>query len=189
MEQTAAEYRTVEYEVMQVPWWLVVLEGIFAVIIGLFLLFSPVVTTITLVQILGIFWFLGGVISIVSLLMDRENMGWKLLSGVMGILIGIVVFVYPYSPFVILALLVIIIGIWSIIYGVIRLVWALNGGGLGMAILGLLTIALGILLLVNPLAGAVVLPWIYGISLVIGGIAALIGGFRMKSGKNVSYSG
>lgn len=189
MEQADTEYRVVEYEVLQVPWWLVVLEGLISVIIGLFLLFSPVATTITLVQILGIFWFLGGVISIISLLIDREDMGWKLLSGVIGILIGIVVFVYPYSPFVILSLFVIILGILSIVYGAIRLVWALKGGGIGVAILGILTIFLGILLLANPLAGAVVLPWIYGISLVIGGIIALIGGFRMKSGKNNPYAG
>jgi uncharacterized membrane protein HdeD (DUF308 family) len=161
MEQETAEYRAVEYEVLQVPWWLVVLEGVFAVIIGLYLLFSPVTTTITLVQILGIFWLLGGVLSILSLVTDRENAGWKLLSGIMGILIGLVVFVYPYSPFVVLAILVMILGIWSIIYGAIRLVWAFKGGGLGMAVLGLLTIGLGILLLVNPLAGAVVLPCIY----------------------------
>ncbi|WP_440947517.1 HdeD family acid-resistance protein [Methanosarcina sp. T3] len=189
MEDAATEYSVVEYEVLSVPWWLVVLEGIITVVIGLFLLFSPVSTTITLVQILGIFWFLGGVISIISLLVDRENMGWKLLSGVIGILIGVMVFVYPYSPFVILALFVIILGIWSIIYGAVRFVWALKGGGLGTAILGILTIFLGVLLLVNPLAGAVVLPWIYGILLVIGGIAALIGGFRMKSGKKTSYPG
>lgn len=189
MEQAAAEYRVVEYEVLQVPWWLVVLEGVFAVIIGLFLLFSPVETTIILVQILGIFWFLGGVLSILSLLVDRENGGWKLLSGIMGILIGVIVFVYPFSPFVILALLVIILGILGIIYGAIRLAWAFKGGGLGMTVLGLLTIALGLLLLANPLAGAVVLPWMYGIFLVIGGIAALVGGLRMKSGKRVSSPG
>lgn len=189
MEQTAEEYRAVEYEVLQVPWWLVVLEGVFAVIIGLFLLFSPVVTTITLVQILGIFWILGGVLTLLSLLVDRENKGWKLLSGIMGILIGLAVFVYPLSPFVVLAIFVIILGIWSILYGAIRLIWALKGGGLGTAVLGLLTIALGILLLANPLAGAVVLPWIYGIFLVIGGIIALIGGFKMKSEKNISYTG
>ncbi|WP_269848951.1 DUF308 domain-containing protein [Methanosarcina horonobensis] len=103
MEQTAAEHVVVEYEILQVPWWLIVLEGIFAVIIGLFLLFSPVKTTITLVQILGIFWLLGGALSILSLLVDRENLGWKLLSGIMGILIGLLVFVYPLSPFVVLA--------------------------------------------------------------------------------------
>lgn len=189
MENTATEYSTVEYGVTQIPWWLVVLEGGFTVIIGLFLLFSPVGTTVTLVQILGIFWLLGGALSILSLLVDRENMGWKLLSGVMGILIGLLVFVYPLSPFVVLTLFVIILGVWSIIYGAIRLFWGVKGGGLGMAVLGILTITLGILLLANPLAGAVVLPWIYGVFLVAGGIAALIDGLRMKSRKSVSYTG
>lgn len=91
--------------------------------------------------------------------------------------------VYPYTPFVVLSLLVIILGILSIVYGGLRLLWALRGGGLGMAILGFLMIALGILLLINPLAGAVVFPWIYGIFLVLGEIAALIGGIRMRSEK------
>ncbi len=82
-----------------------------------------------------------------------------------------------------MSLLVIILGILSIVYGGLRLLWALRGGGLGMAILGFLMIALGILLLINPLAGAVVFPWIYGIFLVLGEIAALIGGIRMRSEK------
>ncbi|MCO5383781.1 MAG: hypothetical protein NHB15_18285 [Methanosarcina barkeri] len=50
-----------------------------------------------------------------------------------------------------------------------------------MAVLGLLTIVLGILLLLNPLAGAVILPRVYVFSLVVGEIAALIGGLRMRS--------
>lgn len=189
MESTTPEHRGIEYEVMQVPWWLVALEGVFAVIVGLFLLFSPIVTTITLIQILGIFWILGGALSILSLLMDRENLGWKLLSGITGILIGLLVFSYPLTPFVVLALFIIVLGIGSIIYGAIRLFWALKGGGLGIGVLGLLTIALGVLLLANPLAGAIILPWIYGVSLVAGGIAALIGGLRMKSRKNMTYTG
>ncbi len=189
MEETATEYSAVEYGVTQIPWWLIALEGIISIVIGLFLIFTPVSTTIVLIQILGIFWLLGGVISILSLLVDRENLGWKLLSGILGILVGLIVFAYPYIPFVVLGFFLIILGIWSIIYGVIRLVWALKGGGLGMAVLGLLTIVLGILLLANPLAGAVILPWIYGIFLVIGGIIAVFGGIKTKPGKNVSYTG
>lgn len=188
MEQVTVEYSLTEYEELQVPWWIVVLEGIFALIIGLFLLFEPVTTTIMLVQILGIFWFLGGVLSILSLLVDRENMEWKLLSGLLGIIIGVLVFVYPYSPFVILSLLVVILGILSIIYGVLRLTWAFKGGGLGMAIFGVLMIVLGVLLLINPMVGAVVFPWMYGIFLVLGGLAALIGGIRMRSEKHISHA-
>ncbi len=186
MEQATAKSYAAGYEGFQIPWWLVVLEGIFDIIIGVFLLSSPVETTIMLLQILGIFWILAGILSIVSLLVDRENSGWKILIGLAGILIGALVFIYPFIPFVILALLVIILGMGSILYGVIRLVWAFKGGGIGMAALGLLTIVVGVLLLINPLAGAVVLPWIYGFFLVAGGVAALIGGFRMRSGKSLS---
>jgi uncharacterized membrane protein HdeD (DUF308 family) len=181
MEHATTGYSHKGYEVFEIPWWIVVLEGIISIILGLFLLFQPVQTTITLVQILGLFWLLGGVLTILSLLVDREDMGWKLLSGLSGIIIGAIVFVYPYSPFVVLAFFVIILGVLSIIYGALRLVWAFKGGGLGPAILGIITIVLGILLLANPIVGAVVLPWMYGISLVIGGIAALVLGIRMRS--------
>ncbi len=67
----------------------VAVEGLIALVIGLFLLFEPVTTTITLVQILGVLWFLGGVLSILSLLVDRENTGWKLLSGIFGVVTGV----------------------------------------------------------------------------------------------------
>lgn len=185
MEHVTSEYRLMGYEALQIPWWIVLLEGLISIILGLFLLFEPVETTITLMQILGIFWLLGGILTILSLLVDRKNMGWKLLSGLIGIIIGIIVFAYPFSPFVILALFVVILGILSIVHGALRLVWAFKGGGLGTAVLGILTIMLGVLLLANPLAGAVVLPWIYGFFLVIGGAAALIWGILARSGKSV----
>jgi uncharacterized membrane protein HdeD (DUF308 family) len=189
MEETATEYGTITYEVIRVPWWIIALEGIVSLFIGLFLLFSPVLTTIALVQVLGIFWLVGGIFSILSLLVDRENMGWKLLSGLLGIIAGAFVFIYPYSPFVILATLVIILGASSIVYGAVRFVWAFKGGGLGMGILGVLEIIIGIFLLANPLIGALVLPWAYGITLIVGGIAALIGGIRMRSGSQVPHMG
>ena len=183
MEHVTSGYRRMGYEELQIPWWIVLLEGIISIILGLFLIFEPVTTTITLVQILGIFWFLEGTFTILSLLVDRENTGWKLLSGLVGIITGLIVFVYPYSPFVVLAFFVVILGVLSIVYGVLRFIWAFKGGGLGTAVLGILTIILGVLLLANPLAGAVVLPWTYGFFLVIGGVAALIWGILARSGR------
>ena len=50
-----------------VPWWLVLLEGIAAVIIGIFLLASPGITLFALVQITGFFWLIGGIFRIVSI--------------------------------------------------------------------------------------------------------------------------
>lgn len=170
------------FEVMDTPWWVVLLEGVIAIIAGLFLLYQPVITTILLIQILGIFWLAGGIISVIGALIFPENRWWKLLSGTLSIIAGIIIWTYPiYSPFIILITLVIFIGAWAIVTGAVKLVWAFKGGGWGMGILGVLTIILGLLLLNNSLVGALVLPWVFGFFLIAGGIGAVIWGFRMRT--------
>jgi len=75
MEHVTSGYKRIGYVELHIPWWIVLLEGIISIILGLFIIFEPVATTITLVQILGIFWFLGGVFTILSLLVDRGIWG------------------------------------------------------------------------------------------------------------------
>ncbi|MCQ1534951.1 HdeD family acid-resistance protein [Methanosarcina sp. KYL-1] len=182
MEQTTAAAYGGGYEVLDVPWWAVLLEGIVALIIGLFLLFTPGATTVVLLQVLAIFWIIGGIFSIVGLLINRESWFWKLVSGVLSILAGAVILIYPVlSPFIVLTLFIIFIGVWAIIAGAIKVAWSFKGGGWGMGLLGVLTIILGLLLLVNPMSGILVLPWIFGIFLIAGGIGGIIGGLKMRS--------
>ena len=50
MEQPIDTDSKMELEVLQAPWWAVLLEEIIAIVIGLFLLYEPVVTTILLIQ-------------------------------------------------------------------------------------------------------------------------------------------
>lgn len=182
MEQPIDTDNEMGYEILQAPWWVVLLEGIIAIIVGLFLLYRPAVTTILLIQILGIFWLAGGIISVLGAFIFSGNRLWKLLSGILGIIAGIVILIYPIlSPFIVLTFFVIFIGVWAIIYGAAKFAWALKGGGWGMGILGVLTIILGLLLLTNSLAGALVLPWVFGFFLIIGGIGAVISGIKMRT--------
>jgi uncharacterized membrane protein HdeD (DUF308 family) len=170
------------YEIMQVPWWVVILEGIIAILVGLFLLYRPAVTTIFLLQILGIFWLAEGILSVIGALIFSGNRLWKLLSGVLSIIAGVLILMYPiYSPFIILTFLVVFIGIWAIINGVVKIALALKGGGWGIGILGVLTIILGLLLLTNSLVGALFLPWIFGFFLIVGGIGAVLGGLKIRT--------
>ncbi len=180
MDSSATAYE-LGYEAMAAPWWLVLLEGIIALIVGLFLIFYPGITTVTLITVLGIFWLFGGIFALVGLIIDRSNWGWKLLSGILGILAGLAILAYPYySSIFLLSFFVIMIAIWAIIYGAVRLAWGFKGGGWGSALLGILIIFLGILLLVNPLSGAVVLPWIFGILAIFGGVMAIVAGLMMR---------
>jgi len=182
MEQPIDTDSKMELEVLQAPWWAVLLEGIIAIVIGLFLLYEPVVTTILLIQILAIFWLAGGIVSVIGALIFPENRLWKLLSGILSIIAGVLILMYPiFSPFIVLTFLIIFIGAWAIVNGAVKLAWALKGGGWGMGILGVLTIILGLLLLTNSLFGALFLPWMFGFFLIIGGIGAVIWGIKMRT--------
>ena len=182
MGQPVVTRSTVGYVVLGPAWWVVFLEGIIAIIVGLFLLYQPVITTILLIQVLGVFWLAEGIVSVLGAFVFPENLLWKLLSGILSIIAGVVILTYPvYSSFVVIALLVIFIGAWVIVTGAVRLAWAFKGGGWGIGILGVLTIILGLLLLTNSLAGVLVLPWIFGFFLIIGGIGSAIWGLKIRS--------
>ncbi len=165
------------------PWWLVLLQGIAALILGVLLLISPGVTTLILIQVLGIYWLIDGIFSLVRIFLKNTEIhwGWLLARGILGILAGIIVVRNPlWSTVLIPTVLVIILGVQGIIGGAIGLVQAFKGGGWGAGILGALGFIFGIILILNPLMGAVVLPWVVGIWAIIGGIVALVVAFKIR---------
>jgi uncharacterized membrane protein HdeD (DUF308 family) len=176
---TAFAQRT---EGMDSPWWLVLLEGIAAAIIGLFLLTAPGAILFVLVQVLGIFWLVGGIFRTVSIFIDTSLWGWKLVGGVLGILAGIVVLQHPlWSSVLVPAIYLIILGIQGLISGGVSLVLAFSGGGWGAGILGALSIVFGLVLLFNVWIGVAVLPYILGAVGIVGGGLAIAVAFAMRS--------
>jgi len=165
----------------QVPWWLVLVQGIAAIIIGVLLLIEPRMTTAVLVQVMGIYFLVAGIVNLVSLFVDRTAWGWKLVLGVLGIIAGLMIIQYPlWSSFLIPATIALILGIEGLIFGVVGLVQAFQGAGWGAGILGVLTIIFGILLLLNPVIAGLALPFVLGIFAVFGGILALVAAFQMR---------
>lgn len=187
MEQTASTESKTKTEVSQAPWWSVLLEGIIAIVVGVFLLYEPVAATILLIQLLAIFWLAEGIVAVIGALVFTKDGKWKLLSGILSIIAGVVILMYPIiSPYIVLKFLVIFIGALAIVNGAVVLASTFKGGGWGMGVLGILSILLGLLLLTNSLAGALVLPWMFGFILVIGGIGAVIWGIKIRYEYGVS---
>jgi uncharacterized membrane protein HdeD (DUF308 family) len=164
------------------PWWLVLIQGIVTLILGLFLLYRPYGTMLVLVTFLGAYWFVSGIIGLISLFWDRSNMGLKLLFGILGLIAGLAILSYPlYSSLVVPFIFIIMIGVWGLIMGFVGLFGAFKGGGWGAAIIGILLIIFGLLILANPYITLAVLPFILGVFGVGGGIAAIIGSFFIRS--------
>ena len=170
-----------EYKNMIIPWWIVLLQGIASLILGILLLIQPGITTLIIVQFIGIYWFVSGIFGIVSIFIDNRMWGWKLFSGIMGIIAGIIIIQHPlWSNVLILSTLAIVLGVQGLLIGITNLIQAFQGAGWGIGILGLLSIVFGLVLVFNPLMAGLTLPWVIGVFAVVGGILAIVMAFRLK---------
>ena len=164
-----------------VPWWLVLIEGIALLILGLLLISSPGMSSLILIQFVGIYWLIAGIFKIISIFMDSSGWGWKLVGGIIGIIAGIMILQHPlWSTFVVGASLVLILGIQGLIIGGIGLYQGIKGAGWGTAIMGVVSILFGLLFLTNVWGFTLSLPWAIGILAVIGGVLSIIAAFKIK---------
>lgn len=166
---------------LNAPWWLALIQGICAIILGFFLLITPGQSMLILVQFLGIYWLVTGMMDIMMLFIDRTAWGWKLLSGILGIICGVVIVQHPiWSTILVPTTLVVIIGVFGIVIGIVDIIRAFSGAGWGAGILGALSILLGIVIIANPIVGAAALPWLLGALGVVGGIALVVMAFQAR---------
>lgn len=163
------------------PWWLVLIEGIAAVILGLMLFSAPAMTTAVLVQVVGIYWLISGMLAIITIFIDSTAWGWKLLVGALGIIAGFTIIQHPlWSTLLVPATIVVVMGVNGLIMGVINLIQAFQGGGWGAAIVGGINIVFGLLLLGSIAIATLALPFVLGIFALVGGVIAIIGAFRLR---------
>lgn len=164
-----------------IPWWMVLLEGMAAVIIGLLLLTQPAVTLLTLVVLLGLYLLIAGIFDLVSMFVDRSQWGLKLAAGVLGIIAGVVIVRHPlWATVLIPAVLVWVLGTFAVVMGLVRLAAAFTGAGWGAGILGVLSVILGLILLLNPIESIVVLVLVAAIWAIVGGGMAIVASFWVR---------
>jgi len=98
--------------------------GLLSVIIGVFFLRHTYETVATLTFLIGLFWVVGGIIEFFTAYGRRglPGRGFRMAMGVLGLAAGVVTLVVPH---VTLLTLVLIMGIWLIVYGVMQIVTSL----------------------------------------------------------------
>jgi uncharacterized membrane protein HdeD (DUF308 family) len=170
------------------PWWLTLISGILALIVGGILLWAPakdkVETYQLVIAVLGIWWLVQGVFDIVAIFIDHSMWGWKLFMGIVSIAAGAYILAYPVAAAVVLPrVLVLVLGIWGLMYGVILLIMAFSGGGWGAGILGALGILFGLALMADygKLFSGLAMLWSIAVCGVIFGIVLIFQAFRQRS--------
>jgi uncharacterized membrane protein HdeD (DUF308 family) len=163
------------------PWWAVLIQGIAAVVIGGLLLARPVSTTVVLVAFLGWWWLISGIFDIISLFWNRAQWGWKLFSGLLGIIVGGFIIGAPFiGAASLLVAYALILGIGGIVYGIVDIVKAFQGAGWGRGVLGAFSVIFGFIIAGNLVPAAAALPWVFGIFAIALGIAAIVMSFQIK---------
>jgi uncharacterized membrane protein HdeD (DUF308 family) len=172
----------------QVPWWLTLINGILAVIIGAIMLWGGLANKVEfyliLVTALGIYWMIDGVFKIIYIFLDHTMWGWRLFIGLIGIAAGVYIVSYPIIAALSLPkIFTLVLGIWGLMYGIILLISAFAGGGWAAGILGGLGILFGIALMVNYAAPGMGLAMIWSAAVIafIGGIVLIVQAFRQKA--------
>lgn len=170
--------------VKQEPWWSLLLRGIFIIILGIVAFIWPGITVLVLVFLFGAFAFVDGTFAtVVSLSKRKEYKHWWLmmLGGLAGIVVGILIFVWPLiSALVILYL----IAAWLVITGIIRIVTAIRARqeiAMGWPLsLGIISLCFGAAIFLIPVAMLLTMLWIIAAFAIIIGIFLLVDAFQVR---------
>jgi uncharacterized membrane protein HdeD (DUF308 family) len=99
-------------------WWALALRGVFAVLFGLLTFFMPGITLVTLVLLFGAYAVLDGIFDLVSAIRSPSHHWALIIEGVVGIVAGILTFVWPAITATVLLYL---IAFWAIFTGVLEI--------------------------------------------------------------------
>lgn len=103
-------------------WWVVLIGGIAGIILGLLVFFWPGETAIVLLFLVAAWAIVTGIFEVIAAFMAPAGFEWALIAGgVISILLGVVLFFIPRAG---LLAFVWLIGIFSLIYGVVLIVRA-----------------------------------------------------------------
>jgi uncharacterized membrane protein HdeD (DUF308 family) len=162
-------------------WWAVLLRGVVTIAFGAAAFFWSGVTAATLVPLFGFYALADGVVSVISAIGGRRHGedGWLLaLEGMIGLWAGVVTL---RAPEITAVTLVFFISIWAMATGFLRIAAAMRlrqeiAGELWLALSGLLSVLLALMLVLRPDVGAIELVWVIaGYALVLGLVEIMLG--------------
>ena len=170
-------------------WWLLLLRGIAAIAFGALAFFWPGLTLVTLTLLWGTYALIDGAIAIWAAFNasggDAGPRWWLGLSGVAGILTGVVTFYYTGMTTLVLLTF---IAVWAIIIGAMQ-IW----GAIALRkvlqhewlliLNGVLSIAFGVILMAQPGAGALAFVWMIAWYAIFFGCLYVALAFKLKQYK------
>jgi uncharacterized membrane protein HdeD (DUF308 family) len=168
-------------------WWALALRGLVAVLFGLLTFLLPGITLVTLVLLFGAYALVDGFFNLIAFFREPSHHWAFLVEGIIGVIAGILKFVWPAITAMVLLYLIafwaIFTGVFEIVAG-IRLRKAIANEWL-LIVMGVLSLLFGVFILFAPGAGALAtVLWIGAYALVFG-IILLALAFRLRGHRHL----
>jgi uncharacterized membrane protein HdeD (DUF308 family) len=173
-------------------WVLFLIEGIVLVVLGVLAILVPMVASIAVAILIGWLFFISGVVGLITTFMMRNAPGfwWSLLSAVLGIIAGIILFGWPILGAISLTL---VLTAFFIIEGVASIMYALEhkkeltGRWAWMLVSGIVDLLLAFVILTGLPGTAVwALGLLVGINMLFGGTSLIAMALHARSSGNTS---
>ncbi len=175
----------VRRSVLAQNWWVVALRGVLGIVFGVIAIIWPGITLLSLVLLFSAYMLVDGVLAVLSAVRAAgRGDRWLLLvvEGLLRIAVGVLAFLWPAIT---IFAFVLIVAVWSIVSGsmmvaaAFRLNRAYGRGWMGIG--GFLSVVFGVLLIIAPPVGAIILTWWIGIYAVVFGAVLLVLAFKLHS--------
>ena len=161
-------------------WWLLAVLGLVSLVCGVLAIAYPDVTLLAVGIIFGFYLLMAGVFELVDAIVgDPASRALSAIVGIVALLAGLICLRRPGDS---LLAIIVVLGAYLIVTGVVRLVRAFasvehRGWTLLSAVVDLI---LGILILSWPDESLVTLAVLFGISLIFRGVLALVAAFQLR---------
>lgn len=165
-------------------WWMFLLRGLLFIAIAILIFRNPLASLAGLTMTIGFLMVITGAVFTVGSFTIRKfysKWGWTLALGILDIILGVVLLFFPALT---TPLVIIFIGCWVLGIGLLEsgLSFGLKKFGFRnwwmLLLIGISSIVFGILILFNPLAGALTVSFIMGFQFLAYGFYQVVRSFQ-----------
>ena len=174
-------------------WWVLLLRGLFAVVLGVLVFTKPVWTLGVVMMAFSLYVLVEGASNLFAAMIGwrhRDDRWLLLLEGLVAIGVGIITL---RTPAITAILLVFLIAAWALITGVLKIIEAVRlrreiPGEAWLMLGGVASVLFALVVMMRPLAGALAMVRLIGAFALILGMSEIMLSFKVRRARQIGGS-